>query len=234
MENDNRSAFSKKDIESVVERYKTRYNEFGYSPQTLGWVKGKQGIRFNSLTSQYNFENKHVLDFGCGFGDLIKTLSRKVNNFKYTGVELVKEFIEEAEKQYSGDNIHFVNQNILDFNSDELFDYTISSGIFNYKISGNNNYDFIEEVIKKALSVSRDGLAFDFLSDKVDFIKYDYTFHSNPGKILEIAYKYSRNVILKNDYMPFEFSLFIFKDDGFNKSDTIYNRFKEQNRFIFE
>lgn len=232
MENINNAAFTQKDIESVIERYTERYNEFGYSPKTLGWVKGKQDIRFNSLTSQYNFENKHVLDIGCGFGDLIKTISEKSCIFEYTGIELVEPFLIEAKGRYSGDNIHFLNTNILDFDSVEVYDYAISSGIFNHKLSENNNYEFIEQVIKKALSITKDGLAFDFLSDKVDYFKYDYTFHSSPLKILEIAYKYSRNVILKNDYMPFEFSLFIFKDDSFNKEDTIFNYLKNENKLF--
>lgn len=234
MENINKSAFTQKDIDSVIERYTERYNEFGYSPKALGWINGKQDIRFNILTSQYNFENKHVLDIGCGFGDLIKAVSKKANAFQYTGVELVDALFTEAKNRYQGDNIHFVKQNILELNTDIIYDYAISSGIFNHKISENNNYEFIEQVIKKALSISKDGLAFDFLSDKVDFIKYDYTFHSSPEKILAIAYKYSRNVILRNDYMPFEFSLFIFKDDSFYKEDTVFNYFKSQNDYLFE
>lgn len=228
MEYHNKTIFTQKDIDSVKERYSKRYDQFGYAPQTLGWVNGKQDIRFNSLTSEYNFENKHVLDIGCGFGDLIKTLSVKTNSFKYTGVELVENLLFEAKNRYKGENINFVDANILEFNSEKQFDFSIASGIFNYKLDGKNNYEFVEHVIEKALSLSKDGLAFDFLSDKVDFFKYQYTFHNKPEKILEIAYKFSRNVILKNDYMPFEFSLFIFKDDSFNKDDTIFNYYKKK------
>lgn len=70
-----------------------------------------------------------------------------------------------------------------------------------------------------------DGLAFDFLSDKVDY-RHEHTFHSSPEKVLEIAYKYSRNIVLRNDYMPFEFAIIIFKDDGFDKQDTVFHRYK--------
>jgi hypothetical protein len=102
--------------------------------------------------------------------------------------------------------------------------------MLNHKISENNNYEFIEQVIKKALSITKDGFAFNFLSDKVDFYKCDDTFHSSLEKILAIAYKYSRNIILRNDYMPFEFSLFIFKDDSFHSEDTVFNLYKENNK----
>ena len=233
MKDSKKIIFTQKDIDCVKRRYSKRYDEFGYSPKTLGWIKGKQDIRFNSLTSRYNFENKHILDIGSGFGDLVKTLSAKTNSYKYTGVELVEEFIVEAKKRYQGNNIKFINANILEYEFDEIFDFAIASGIFNYRLSNDNNYEFVEQIIQKTLEMTKDGLAFDFLSDKVDFIKYDYTFHNSPEKILEIAYKFSRNVIIKNDYMPFEFTLFIFKDDSFDKDDTIFNRFKEENNSLF-
>lgn len=218
---------NKSDINYIIERYTKRYNEYGYSPKSLGWDKGKQDIRFDILTSFYNFENKNILDIGCGFGDLNKTLKQKTKKYFYTGVELVEPLYLEAKKHYVGKHIHFENQNILEFNSIKLFDYAISSGIFNHKTSELNNYVFIEEVIVKALSMCRDGIAFDFLSDKVDY-QYNYTFHSSPEKVLSIAYKYSRNVVLRNDYMPFEFALFIFKNDSFEKKDTVFNSYKDK------
>ena len=217
-------SFTRNDVESVINRYTKRYNEFGYSPKSLGWDKGKQDVRFDILSSQYNFENKHVLDIGCGFGDFNNTLIKKTNNYKYTGIELVEALYLEAQNHYKNDNVNFVNENILEFSPEiNSFDYAVSSGVFNHKICNNDNYKFIEDVIIKAMSLCKDGLAFDFLSDKVDF-ELDHTFHSSPERILSIAYKYSRNIVLRNDYMPFEFSIFIFKDDSYNKNNTLFNR----------
>jgi cyclopropane fatty-acyl-phospholipid synthase-like methyltransferase len=216
--------FTKKDINDVIDRYTKRYKEYGYVPKTLGWDKGNQEIRFDILTSQYNFNNKHILDIGCGFGDLNKTLIKKSSNYRYSGIDLVEVLLDEAKRQYPGVNISFEKANILDFKPGITFDYAISSGIFNHKLTNSNSYEFIEAVIEKALSLSEEGLAFDFLSDKVDY-KLEHTFHSSPEKILSIAYKFSRNVILRNDYMPFEFSVFIFKDQTFNKDKTVFKRY---------
>ena len=79
----------------------------------------------------------------------------------------------------------------------------------------------------KALSICRDGLAFDFLSDKVGY-QNSQTFHSGPERILGMAYKHSRNVVLRNDYMPFEFAVFINKDSSFKTEDTIFNHYKRR------
>ena len=219
--------FNEEDKRNTIERYAQRFQTFGNDPKTLGWDKGKQDIRFEVLTSQYDFENKSILDIGCGFGDLNKVLVRRTKNYSYVGIDLVDVLIKEAGENYHGDNIIFENSNILEYCPGRSFDYAISSGIFNHKLTGKNNYDFIEAVIEKSLSLVKDGIAFDFLSDKVDY-EYEHTFHSSPERILTIAYKYSRNIILRNDYMPFEFSLFIFKDDSFNKNETIFNNFRSK------
>jgi SAM-dependent methyltransferase len=215
---------SNKDKKEVQLRYTTRFKEFGYSPKSLGWDKGKQDIRFDILTSHYNFQNKSVLDIGCGFGDLNKVLMKKNKNFDYTGIDIVDVLVEKGRELYKSPKKKFIAGDFLEHKFEHKFDYAIASGIFNFRLLEENNYKYIESVIRKALELCKDGLAFDFLSDKVDF-KYGYTFHSNPEEILSIAYKYSRNLILRNDYMPFEFSLFIFKDESFEKSDTVFNRY---------
>lgn len=222
------TAFSKTDANQVKKRYSKRYQTHGYSPRTLGWNKDRQSIRFDVLTSEFNFNNKHILDIGCGFGDLNQTLRQRTSKYRYTGVDLVSSLLNEGRVRFSADNIHFVEANIMDISPTETFDYAIASGVFNHKLSKQNNYQFIEQVMVKTLSLCETGLAFDFLSDKVDY-QLEHTFHSNPEKILEIAYKYSRNVILKNHYMPFEFSLFIFKDNSFMPEDAVFTRYKKNN-----
>lgn len=72
-------------------------------------------------------------------------------------------------------------------------------------------------------------IVFDFQSDKVDFMGCDTGFYFSPEKVLGIAYEFSRNVILDNSYMPFEFAVTIFKDDSFKKDTTVFNRFIAEN-----
>ena len=205
--------------------YTQKFNEFGVSLKTLGWDKGKQDIRFDILTSQYACDDKSILDIGCGFGDLIGTLKRKASNFSYTGIDIMDVFIAEAQKMHT--EYAFIAGDFMDYKFDEIFDYCIASGIFTLKLK-QDNYEFISSAMQKAWNICRDGFAFDFLSDKVDY-QLDHTFHSSPSKILDFAYSFSRNVILRNDYMPFEFSLFVFKDDSFMREDTLFTRYKSIN-----
>lgn len=222
------SNLSKKDAEIICDRYEKRYQDYGYSPRTLDWDKGKQDMRFSILTSQFDFKNSEVLDIGCGFGDLNRILSSRTDNqYHYHGVDIVPSLISEARHQYKGDNIDFYCGDFLEMDLPQV-DYAIASGIFNFKLKDNNNYQFIEQSMEKAYRLSRTGFAFDFLSDKVDYTK-EMTFHSSPEKILALAYGLSRNVTLLNNYMPFEFSVFVFKDDSFDPKYTIFNRWFETN-----
>ncbi len=211
--------------ENIIKLYQKRYGSYGYSPKSLLWDKGKQDIRFDILTSFYNLKYKSILDIGCGFGDLNRILYRKFGDYNYLGIDLVEDLINKAKELYARPNIKFITGEFLEYDFFQKFDYIIASGIFNYKMKHVNNYTYIESIINKAMEITIDGVAFDFLSDKVDY-KYEDTFHSSPEKILNIAYKYSRNIILRNDYMPFEFSVFIFKDDSFAKEDTLFSRYK--------
>lgn len=213
------------DVKNTKERYNKRLEEFGYSPKALGWLKGKQDIRFDILTSLYNFENKSVLDIGCGFGDLNKVLRHKIDHYSYLGVDLCENLIEVGKKQFTENNIQFWAGDFLELEIEKKMDWAIESGIFNHKLANLDNYDFIKSVMKKTFEAVKDGFSFDFINDKVDY-KDEHIFYASPEKILSFAYELSRNVVLRSDYMPFEFSIFVFKDDSFEKGDTIFNRYK--------
>lgn len=219
-----------KDRNKLIHDYRSRYETYGYSPKTLGWDKGKQDVRFEVLTAPFQISGKKILDIGCGFADLCSFLERKNSpsrtSFTYCGVDLVEPLIAEAKNRHPAHT--FVLGDFLDLTFGETFDFAVASGIFNRKYEGSqDNYTLIEKSIAKALALVQDGIAFDFLSDQVDY-QYAHTFHSSPSRILEIAYQYSRNVLLRNDYMPFEFSLYIFKDDSFDKQDTLFRLYKKR------
>lgn len=219
---------SNKDKKKVIQRYSKRYEKFGYSSKTLGWDKGKQDLRYSMLFEGFNLENKRILDIGCGFADANNIIQQKTSNYQYFGIDIVEVLINEAKSIYKDKkNIKLFVADFLTYNFEEEFDIIIASGVFNFKLIDRNNYEFIQAFLEKAFDLSKEGIAFDFLSNKVDF-EYEDTFHSDPTKILELGYNLSKNLILKNHYMPFEFSLTVYKDESFNTDDTIFKRFKNE------
>ena len=219
---------TERDKVNVIERYSKRFEAFGYDPQTLGWTKGKQLVRFDLLTSHLNLRGKTILDIGCGFGDLNKLLQIKYGtDYEYIGVDLVPALVEQGQSLFGSPKVRFVCGDFLSSSIDFECDLVVASGIFNFKLSDGSNYEFIEESMSKAFRLCRVGFAFDFLSDRVNF-KRDDCFHSSPEHVLTHAYKLSRNVVLRNDCMPFEFAILVNKLSTFDERDTIFHSYKDR------
>ena len=223
--------FDAEDRSAATARYGERYREFGYSPKALGWWGGRQDLRFAVLTSQYDFAGKHVLDVGCGFGDLNLTLRDRADNYRYTGIDLSAEFIAEAHKRYGSPDVQFAVAEFLEAVFVEPFDYIVESGIFNHRYVRNDNYEVIDACIGKALANCRDGLAFDFNSHTRPN-QQPNIFFADPARILAIAQRPSSNVLLRHDYMPSEFTLFAWKDDSFLDEEKVYSRYKTVHGYV--
>jgi len=211
---------NKNEIRETIERYNSRLEEYGVSEQALGWgEKGRAKLRYEILLSRWDFSGCSLLDFGCGFGDMSGYISAKgIPGVRYTGVDINNRFIEIAKQRYKRAN--FLCSAVPDAMSSTGFDYVVSSGVFNHALE--DNMGFIKESLDNFDKMSKSGFAVNFLSNKVDY-QYDYTFHADPAQILELAYTYSNNVVLRNDYMPFEFTIFVDKQAEVDEQYTVYN-----------
>src|SRR5688572_25889826 len=90
----------KKIAQETLERYSARYHSLGRHIRTLGWgSEEQQGYRFENTLHAGDFNNKSILDIGCGFGDYANFLRRhKIQFASYTGWDLNPDFINEARK----------------------------------------------------------------------------------------------------------------------------------------
>lgn len=208
------------DFTELAQSYQELYSNYGYSPKSLGWDKGKQFLRFHQLTSDWEMQGTSILDVGCGFGDFNDYLHLlNVNLYNYVGIDLVEDFVREGKQRHSTSNVNFVLNDFLEYDFGRKFDYTIASGTFNSKIDGVDGYDLIYKSMQRMYSLSEIAFSIDFISDKVDYC-HEHNFNSSPEKILSFAYEFSRNVVLKNTYFPFEFSITIYTDDSFSPKTT--------------
>lgn len=211
------------EIKNIIRRYNERYNKFGYSEESLGWSRNKNDIRFDALIRFWKDElnNSSICDFGCGFGDFFKHLEQRgVSGFKYYGIDINDTLLLKGKELYPA--AEFWLGNILDKSFPVKVDFTFSSGVFNHKLESTDEYENIEASIMEISKFTNKGFAINFLSDKVDYFT-ESNFNSNPGKIIEICYKISNNVILCNDYMPFEFTVYVRKDIGIDSDKLIYS-----------
>ncbi len=214
--------------EAIIDRYNRRLAEFGYDQRTLGWTKGKHDLRFYVLLSHWNLDNMDIMDFGCGFGDMYAYCRRHFPNVRYHGIDLNPELIREGKRQYPEADL--TSGDALVSGLGRKYDYIFSSGVHNLKVS--DDWRFIAESFELFHEFSTRGFALNFLSNKVEY-ELDHTYHSDPAQVLDLCYKYSNRVVFRNDYMPFEFAVFVDKQDDFDKEYGVYPeylRFIEKDR----
>lgn len=211
-------------MEMHRKKYEELFDNWGYNENALIMPSDRRNIRYYELLKNSkifemtNCNGYRILDAGCGFGNVIDYLHViGKSNFSYTGIDVVDSFLEEGRIRHSNvdGDYKFLKRDLFIESVDDLdFDFAISSQAFNWKYDKNEeqNYDVIFTIIAKLFRKSNDGVAFNFFSDKVQYMKEDTAYH-NPGRILEFAYSLSNNIIIDNTCMPYEPTVAIFKDN---------------------
>jgi SAM-dependent methyltransferase len=213
----------KKDKKVTIERYNNRISKMGYTEKALGWTRDNNHVRFKALTNLWkdDLSGSSIFDFGCGMGDFCTYLKNEINSpFTFNGLDINAKLIAEAKNRFP--EFNFVVGDIFDYNVENEYEFTFSSGVFNHKLNFSDEYDIIYKCLKQMFYMSSKGVAVNFLSDKVDYLT-DYNFNASPSKILEFSYSLTNNVVLLNNYMPFEFTVLLRKDKIINKELLIFS-----------
>lgn len=219
----------KQDIVETQERYKKRYQQFGYSPLTLGWKKDCQRVRFKAaFEGLRKDEYLSILDVGCGFGDLLAYLRSESWAGVYSGIDLVPELLLEARRRYfSLENVNFEYADITTRSCSGKVDAAIAIGIFNHKLH-QNQLDFVTATLNAMWCASTRVVVCDFLSTASEpDRRRDDLFYADPREIYEIARCYSRRLTIHHAYMPFEFQVKIWHDDSYSVSKPVFLPYAE-------
>ena len=199
-------------ISSVNEYYSQKIVENGLSSNGVDWNSIESHyLRFDVLTNHIKEDSFSVLDFGCGYGELINYLKNiKNSNFQYIGFDISSKMIEVAKIEFKG--FEFTT----DLNSiSEKADYVIANGIFNVKLD--TSFDEWTEYVIRTLELldkhSKKGFSFNILtsySDK-EYMK-NYLYYADPLYFFDICKrKFSKFVNLIHNYPLYEFTILVTK-----------------------
>lgn len=191
--------------------YKQKFKEFGVSPEALQWKsKGAAHQRFRQFWAEIDFDNKNVLDVGCGFGEMGNFLIKRYKNVKYKGVDIMPEFIESGNKMYPGLDLEVGSFHEL--TNTEQYDVVLASGVLNSNVK--NNIEYRKKSIKKMFELTKNVLAFNMLgghpAPKNDN-ENNNIWYSDSLEILEYCMTLTRRVILRHHYHPSDFTIFMYK-----------------------
>jgi SAM-dependent methyltransferase len=201
----------KVNVAAHVAYYTTSVEGHSESHKAVGWgSRESQEIRFGVLTEVGLSPGASVIDVGCGLGDLYGYLKRvfKVPP-KYQGIDITQGMVERARARYPA--ARFEVADILDPRSDlTQADFVLASGIFALLNLDLNPYIVLESLLAAMFQRCRVGLAFNSLSAWSPRPEPG-KFFVDPVRAVGIAKSITPWVIMRHDYLPHDFTIFMYR-----------------------
>lgn len=190
-----------RDIEKIRSDYKSAFDKYGREDyrslfsESSGESAKKRYMRMSCF---YPFEEKNILEIGCGWGSFFR-LGFDCKN--YYGVDLIDEFINDA-KRIESDSIKFRVDDINKIvNSGDVigsFDVMIMSSVMGERTNFIVSPDGVRKLFLFALKNANVALI-NFPSIYKNFDRRDCTVeYFDPSFILGIAMSVTKNVIIEN------------------------------------
>lgn len=206
--------------------YRDKFKKFGVSSKSLLWKsRGAAHQRFRQFWAEINFNGKTILDIGCGFGEMGNFITKRYKNVKYKGIDITPEFIENGHKLYP--QLDFEIGDFHELTKTESYDVVLASGVLNSNLlaqaSVENNMDYRKKAIAKMFSLTNDVFAFNMLGGHPapNNDPKSNVWHSDSLEILEYCMSLTRRVILRANYHPRDFTIFMYKQSLASFADKV-------------
>jgi len=203
------------DLDQVKTYFDKCIQEHGASPRGSDWNgEASQNLRFDQILKVIEGPGPcSLLDYGCGYGALADYMLLKGFDAEYVGFDILESVVETARKTHTiTSKLTFT----FDKTSLAVCDYTVSSGIFNYR--GENSFEAWTEhtiaTLREFDALSRRGFSSNFLTKYSDSDrKRADLYYADPLFIFDFCKKnFARNVALLHDYRLYDFTIIVRKD----------------------
>ena len=194
----------------ISEIYNKMLTNGANEAECVGWGStDSQEKRFGVLIEIGNLDNSSILDVGCGLGAFVDYIHKTHLNLLYTGTDINPNMIQGAQQRHT--DIEFIHTDITHDEhalNDRRFDYVFLSGALN--LSADKHHDTIENIMKEMFFLAHKGVAINFLSVFSDHLTPG-EYYCNPVEILQMALSITKRVTLRHDYMPHDFTVYLYK-----------------------
>lgn len=208
-------------FDHIRQLYRESYEVNGDSPSSLLTPKGRNELRFRAVAPLIDGPGASILDYGCGLGYLYDYLSALDPSIKYTGVDILPEFIQACAEKYPTATFSQISAHE---DVSGTYDIVFSSGVFNLAThddpKDSKNYAF--ERLEHLFGLTRKVLVCDFLSTLVDFVQPGAQHFSIAEISSFVTAKLGRKFQIRHDLLPYEQTLIVFKNDGIVRPQNIY------------
>ena len=198
------------ELKNKIQKYEKAISKSSDSASAQLWAsKNAQDVRFDQILLDVNFDNKSILDVGCGFGDILVPLAKIATNFRYTGVDMTPSMIKNA-KQNHPDN-EFIVGDYFAHPLSELFDVIMCSGALNSNFE--NPFTYRTEALKTMFDHAREAVVFNMSGNhpQPDNKESFGVYYIDSLKILEFCLSLTSKVIFRHHYHSKDFTIVMFK-----------------------
>jgi len=197
---------------SVVSHYESRLREYGPTARGMDWKdEASQRLRFQVLCELCDLSGARLHDVGCGDGQLYDFLREQEIGAEYIGSDFSAEMVEAARSKHP--DARFECWDILQESTLQSVDILVASGLFHVRLDHREATwsEFVEDMIRRMYSLCQTGIAFNMMSDQVDY-RSEKLYYSNPGRMLDFCRReLSRQVVIRHDYPLFEYTVYVFR-----------------------
>jgi len=197
---------------SVVEHYEARLREHGPTARGMDWKdEASQRLRFEVLCGFGDLSGRSVHEVGAGAGHFYDFLRERGIAAEYSGSDLSEAMVEAARARHPG--VPFERRDVLEGPAAPSWDVVVCSGLFHVKLYHAEAAwrAFVEAMIRRMLTLCRVGIAFNLMSDRVDF-RADNLYYSNPCDMLDFCLRTTgRFVVLRHDYPLHEYTVYVYR-----------------------
>lgn len=203
-----------------VKYYEDLLSRYGDNYLSLDWkTPESQDIRYSvfwDLINMFGQEQFSVLDVGCGFGDIFGYLNKLKLDFTYHGLDIAPKIIDHAHKKYP--NAQFEVKDILEDHVRGKYDFVFLSGALNICFGTREEHlEFIRSMLIRMFELCKIAVGVNFLSSQAiyclkdeDLLQKQY-FYSKPEEIVSFAKGLTNRFILRHDYHPGDFTVYLIK-----------------------
>ena len=201
---------------AVVAHYDEKLKLHGPTARGMDWKDAaSQRLRFEVLCGIADLDGRSVHDLGAGAGHLLDFLIERGIRADYSGSDLSKAMVEAARIRHPG--VPFQELDVLAGAPDcptASYDAVVCSGLFHVKLDHTDAewWGFVAAVVRRMFAMCRLGIAFNLMSDRVDF-RSPSLYYANPGEVVDFCCReLSRYVVLRHDYPLYEQTIYVYRE----------------------